>query len=70
MLGEQVTFVDSGEAIARRVMEVLELSEGVEGSKRCHTILSSAPEPNSEALERYLSKLNFSAIQHCPLKGA
>lgn len=72
MLGEQVTFVDSGEAIARRVMEVLKLSDGVvgEGSKKCHTILSSAPEPNSEALERYLSKLNFSAIQHCPLKGA
>jgi glutamate racemase len=71
VLGGAITFVDSGDAIARRVADVLKIvGSDDKWVATGHVILSSAPEGDSEALEQYLAKLNFTSIQHCPQMGA
>ncbi len=62
VLGEQVLLVDSGEAIARRVQELLsiEKSNNIEGIKE---IYSSATPWQEEALNIALAKLGFNPVR-------
>ncbi|ASO28125.1 glutamate racemase [Vibrio anguillarum] len=63
VLGKSVVLVDSGEAIARRVQELL----GVKSEPQCkikqHKILSSAPPWEESALNSRLAHLGFTPVQ-------
>jgi glutamate racemase len=66
VLGDQIRLVDSGEAIARRVKEILGMpAEGVQGKRE---IFSSAVPYEQGALEKTLAKWGFNAIQSSPLE--
>ncbi|USD40983.1 glutamate racemase [Vibrio sp. SCSIO 43135] len=68
VLGEEVLLVDSGNAIARRVKELLGIN--AEGSKRgAHQIYCSAPPWQESALNTTLIQLGFSPVQCRPLQG-
>ena len=62
VLGNDVTLIDSGKAIARRVVSLLkaEPTEKREGSK---VIFASAPPKKEEALNQSLHKMGFSSVQ-------
>jgi len=66
VLGQSVLLVDSGEAIARRVEALL----GVNKQEKCgeRSIFSTAPPWEEGALNRALNQLQFSSVQHYPLK--
>ncbi|XAW89449.1 glutamate racemase [Vibrio sp. CDRSL-10 TSBA] len=68
VLGEGVILVDSGQAIARRVEELLEISAG-EQQESAHNIFSSAPPWKEDALNRTLAQLGFSPVRPYPLQG-
>ncbi len=73
VLGDEITFVDSGEAIARRVASVLgiAMSKPIEQTATArHVLYCSAPEKDPEALSRNIKALGFAPIQHFPLSGA
>ncbi len=61
-LGGDVTLVDSGKAIARRVKELLKLETGRSRGER-YTILSSALPWQESALNEHLESLGFNPIQ-------
>ena len=66
VLGSRVQLVDSGEAIARRVEELLAIEErGNDLGLR--EIYSSASPWGEEALNRTLAKLGFSSVRLLPL---
>ncbi|WPC73993.1 glutamate racemase [Vibrio porteresiae] len=71
VLGSNVTLVDSGEAIARRVESLLFQNEGIPHTSSLYQplnkILSSAPPWKEGALNERLSLLGFSPIQTYPL---
>lgn len=62
VLSEQVVLVDSGEAIARRVQELLNLEDKKEG-KGLREIFSTAPPYAEGALNRALQNLGFNPVQ-------
>ncbi len=62
VLGNEVLLVDSGEAIARRVKDLLNIEKGVcSGNK--HSIYASAPPWEEGALNSMLENLGFSTIR-------
>ncbi|GAL16267.1 glutamate racemase [Vibrio astriarenae] len=67
VLGEAVLLVDSGNAIARRVKEILALvaDSEVKGKRE---IFSSATPFSQRALEKTISKWGFATIQSSPLE--
>lgn len=67
VLTEQVLLVDSGEAIARRVQELLSVESSMEkqGKKE---IYSSATPWQEDALNSALMKLGFSSVRPFPLE--
>lgn len=67
VLGEAVTLVDSGQAIARRVQSLLGIETG-EKSGQAHTIFSSAPPWEEGALNEKLRELGFTPIRPFPLQ--
>ncbi|MFC3024932.1 glutamate racemase [Vibrio zhugei] len=68
VLGNQVRLVDSGEAIARRVAQLLSLpmDEEDRGQREKHRIMSSTTPWEETALNMELNKLGFGIIQNCP----
>ncbi|WP_076590637.1 glutamate racemase [Vibrio ostreicida] len=62
VLGQEVLLVDSGEAIARRVQDLLVVTEGTI-SKGRREIYSTAPPFQEGALNKALKKLGFSPVQ-------
>ncbi len=62
VLGQEVVLVDSGEAIARRVQDLLKVESSVFNG-RVHSIYSSAPPWEESALNNMLKSLGFSTIQ-------
>ncbi|WP_165310006.1 glutamate racemase [Vibrio ziniensis] len=68
VLGKEVLLVDSGEAIARRVKDLLGIESGVRSENK-HTIYSSALPWEESALNKRLEQLGFSAIRPYPLPG-
>lgn len=66
VLGESVLLVDSGEAIARRVEALLDVNKQEKCGER--SIFSTAPPWEEGALNRALNQLQFSSVQHYPLK--
>ncbi len=69
VLGKDVMLVDSGEAIARRVQDLLHLESGCAQGHR-HSIFSSAPPWEEDALNEKLEQLGFSPVRPFPLQGA
>ncbi|WIE03098.1 glutamate racemase [Vibrio fluvialis] len=69
VLGKDVMLVDSGEAIARRVQDLLHLESGSAQGHR-HSIFSSAPPWEEDALNEKLEQLGFSPVRPFPLQGA
>lgn len=70
MVLPEVTLVDSGKAIARRVQELLgEAGKKEETKEGRRLILSSASPWEEDALNSAVTKLGFSAIQLHPLQG-
>jgi glutamate racemase len=69
VLGKDVMLVDSGEAIARRVQDLLRLETGCAQGHR-HSIFSSAPPREEDALNEKLEQLGFSPVRPFPLQGA
>ncbi|WP_162063558.1 glutamate racemase [Vibrio taketomensis] len=67
VLGSQVMLVDSGEAIARRVKDLLALNESNETSGG-REIYSSAPPWQEDALNQSLTELGFSPVRHFHLE--
>ena len=63
VLGANVSLVDSGEAIARRIQSLLNLKSGsqYEGKQQ---VWSSARPSDESALNEALKKLNFSPVQY------
>lgn len=68
VLGEEVTLVDSGQAIARRVEELLQVDEKKQ-QLSVHSIFSSAPPWEVDALNQTLAQLGFSPVRPYPLQG-
>lgn len=66
VLGQQVLLVDSGEAIARRVGDLLNMESQSESVGQ-REIYASAPPWEERALNKALDELGFSSIQKCPL---
>ncbi|MFM2588278.1 glutamate racemase [Vibrio sp. TBV020] len=66
VLTERVLLVDSGEAIARRVAGLLELTS-VSDKLGKREIFSTAPPWEEGALNKALHQLGFSAVQHYPI---
>ncbi|MGO1297439.1 MAG: glutamate racemase [Vibrio sp.] len=68
VLGNEVQLVDSGEAIARRVAQLLSLNmdEAYKGQQEKHQIMSSATPWGEMALNMELNKLGFGVIQNRP----
>lgn len=67
VLGDQVLLVDSGEAIARRVQELLAIKE-TEQEKGGRKIFSSAPPWEEGALNKTLQLLGFSSVNPCQIE--
>lgn len=69
VLSGNVALVDSGEAIARRVMDLLKdkVSAGLDGSGT-REIFSSAPPWEEGALNIALHELGFSPVQYYPIE--
>ncbi|MEH0690466.1 glutamate racemase [Vibrio cholerae] len=67
VLGDGVILVDSGQAIARRVKQLLghELEASEKGKRE---IYSSAPPWQEEALNRKLQNLGFTPVQSSPIE--
>ena len=77
VLGGDVILIDSGNAIARRVKELLQSREkkqdcatDSQGSVKRHAIFSTAPPWQAEVLNETLSDLGFSPVTVCPILGA
>lgn len=70
VLGKDVMLVDSGEAIARRVQDLLHLETGSMQDEHPHSIFSSAPPWEEDALNEKLEQLGFSPVRPFPLQGA
>ncbi|MFV0447063.1 MAG: glutamate racemase [Vibrio sp.] len=68
VLGKDVLLVDSGEAIARRVKNLLGVESGARSENK-HTIYSSALPWEESALNERLEQIGFSAIRPYPLQG-
>lgn len=68
VLGEEVTLVDSGQAIARRVEELLQVDKP-KHQQSVHSIFSSAPPWQEDALNQTLAQLGFSPVRPYPLQG-
>lgn len=64
-LGEHVILIDSGEAIARRVQDLLKIDRADKIGGR--EIFSSAPPWEEEALNNKLMALGFNPIRHYPI---
>ncbi|NOH81868.1 glutamate racemase [Vibrio sp. RE86] len=67
VLSDKVLLVDSGEAIARRVEDLLETAGGKE-TRGKRQIFSTAPPWEEGALNEAVYELGFSVIQHYPLE--
>ncbi|MDA0150271.1 glutamate racemase [Vibrio sp. LaRot3] len=67
VLGEKVSLVDSGEAIARRVQELLGIKQREENKGR-REIFSSAPPWEEGALNQALLLLGFSSVSPCQVE--
>lgn len=67
VLSDKVLLVDSGEAIARRVEDLLETAGGEE-TRGKREIFSTAPPWEEGALNKAVCELGFSVIQHYPLE--
>lgn len=69
-LGNEVTLIDSGEAIARRVNVLIQQLETTKHSSiRPHRIFSTAPAQQEGALNDSLRKLGFSPVAPFPIQG-
>jgi glutamate racemase len=66
VLTERVLLVDSGEAIARRVEDLLETT-GEQEKRGKREIFSTAPPWEEGALNKALHQLGFSPVQHYPI---
>ncbi len=62
VLGESVTLIDSGEAIARRVKSLIEDKGRESENKKKHPIFATAPTWKPESLNRTLSYLGFEDV--------
>ncbi len=70
VLGGAVKLVDSGEAIARRVQDLLKIETFQEQNSHApFPIYSSAPPWNEDALNRTVTSLGFGPIQNYPLQS-
>ncbi|CZF85000.1 Glutamate racemase [Grimontia celer] len=68
ILGEQCLVIDSGSAIANRVVTLLkEGDQKTSLSKAKHLVFSSAPVKEEEALNQELEKLGFATINRAPI---
>ncbi len=65
VFGEQVQLIDSGQAIARRVQELLAIEQG-QTSHQKHQIYASAPPWQASALNVKLEQLGFNPVQLFP----
>lgn len=68
ILGEQCLVIDSGKAIANRVVALLKEGDQMTSlSKAEHFVFSSAPVKEEEALNQELEKLGFATISRAPI---
>lgn len=77
VLGQEVTLVDSGKAIARRVESLLEKKSAdtrgvsrIDNEQVLNQIFSSAPPWQESALNMTLHRLGFMAVQPFPIQDA
>lgn len=68
VLSDHVLLVDSGEAIARRVVELLKAKETNQSKSGARVIYSTAPPWEEGALNTALHELGFSSVQPHPIE--
>ncbi|SUP11073.1 glutamate racemase [Vibrio metschnikovii] len=65
VLGDDVMLIDSGQAIARRVQQLLDVEPGLK-HQHPHTIFASAPPWKESALNANLIKMDFNPVRPFP----